>query len=605
MSAGAEPTARTGRTPLRPSILAALALVRRHALGWLVVMVAAQGVLALVVLPALDLLFRGFLVVAGVDGINQASIGVILASPAALLVLVLYAAVATLLITAELALFAAVATALFDGAPLSVRVVVRSLGRVVRRLVTWQSPLLMLYVLLVLPLSHFALGSTLTSHIAIPRFISGELVKTTAGSIVYVVVIAAIAYAAFRLLPTLAALVGDDASVVRSMRRALALTRPVQARLALTLVATAAVVTVAVAAVATVGLAVVVVVPGSSSGPTAAVILTLVETARFVAVGFATAFLASLFVAMRRADHGDGVGIPEVAPAARRTRSVAGVLLGVAVLAVAAQALVAVAGWRPTGTAAEVAVVAHRGYAAEAVENSLEALEAAAANGADMVELDIQETADGGFVVIHDTDLGRLAGIDAKVYDLTTAEATAVGLQQGGFTSTIPTLEEFVAAADGLGVRLLVEVKPHGREAPGFAERVADELVRLDPEHRHWMQSLDADVVAGVEAADPERVTAFVVGLQLGDLPSTPADAIVIEDWSYSDAMLASARVLDQELLVWTIDDLALLEDYIGRGVDGVITDEVPVAVGVRTVADEITNDVSLYITRSLRVVAP
>src|SRR5262249_7544134 len=76
-------------------------------------------------------------------------------------------------------------------------------------------------------------------------------------------------------------------------------------------------------------------------------------------------------------------------------------------------------------------VIAHRGLISGGVENTVPALEAAAAVDPDYVEIDIQETSDGEFVVMHDTNLSRLAGLDRNIGDMTLAELEAVTLHQG------------------------------------------------------------------------------------------------------------------------------------------------------------------------------
>ena len=57
-----------------------------------------------------------------------------------------------------------------------------------------------------------------------------------------------------------------------------------------------------------------------------------------------------------------------------------------------------------------IVVVAHRGYSRDAPENSMSAFRKAIEVGADVIELDVQETSDGVIVVLHDRDLMRLAG---------------------------------------------------------------------------------------------------------------------------------------------------------------------------------------------------
>jgi len=59
--------------------------------------------------------------------------------------------------------------------------------------------------------------------------------------------------------------------------------------------------------------------------------------------------------------------------------------------------------------------IAHRGARAFAPENTLEAIDKAAAIGADMVEVDVQLTADGQLVVVHDDTLERCSNV-AQVF---------------------------------------------------------------------------------------------------------------------------------------------------------------------------------------------
>src|SRR5262245_20012933 len=67
-------------------------------------------------------------------------------------------------------------------------------------------------------------------------------------------------------------------------------------------------------------------------------------------------------------------------------------------------------------------IIAHRGDSIHAPENTLAAIRAAVEAGADGVEFDVRLAKDGVPVVIHDASLKRVAGVDLKVADLTSAE---------------------------------------------------------------------------------------------------------------------------------------------------------------------------------------
>lgn len=61
-------------------------------------------------------------------------------------------------------------------------------------------------------------------------------------------------------------------------------------------------------------------------------------------------------------------------------------------------------------------LIAHRGYAARFPENTLPALEAAAAAGARFVEVDVQLSADGVPVLFHDRGLWRMCAVSGAVH---------------------------------------------------------------------------------------------------------------------------------------------------------------------------------------------
>ena len=65
---------------------------------------------------------------------------------------------------------------------------------------------------------------------------------------------------------------------------------------------------------------------------------------------------------------------------------------------------------------------AHRGASAAAPENTMEAFSLAAQMGADGIELDIQLSADGEVVVLHDETVDRTSSGSGRVCDLTLAQ---------------------------------------------------------------------------------------------------------------------------------------------------------------------------------------
>ncbi|MFK3984993.1 glycerophosphodiester phosphodiesterase family protein [Micromonospora sp. NPDC050397] len=80
---------------------------------------------------------------------------------------------------------------------------------------------------------------------------------------------------------------------------------------------------------------------------------------------------------------------------------------------------------------APVMVVAHRGYWRGAPENSIDAVRMAVDKGAQVVEIDVQRTADGQLVLMHDTSVNRTTNGTGQVADLTLAQVKALRLRVG------------------------------------------------------------------------------------------------------------------------------------------------------------------------------
>lgn len=109
-----------------------------------------------------------------------------------------------------------------------------------------------------------------------------------------------------------------------------------------------------------------------------------------------------------------------------------------------------------------VFVIAHRGDWRNAPENSLDAIQRAIAMEVDMVELDIQKTKDGQFVLMHDSKIDRTTTGKGAVSDYTTEELKKFRLKAGHGIKTytqIPTLEEALLACKG---KILVNIDKAG-----------------------------------------------------------------------------------------------------------------------------------------------
>ncbi len=142
--------------------------------------------------------------------------------------------------------------------------------------------------------------------------------------------------------------------------------------------------------------------------------------------------------------------------------------------------------------------IAHRGASAHAAENTLAAFRKAAELRADMVELDVQLSADGVPVVIHDLVVDHLTEGKGAVGDLTLAQLKALTIRgPDGSREPIPTLEEALRCCLEEGLDLYFELKAGGAVSP-----VVEMIRRFDIKHRVIIGSFRPDWVAGVKLLD-------------------------------------------------------------------------------------------------------
>lgn len=99
-------------------------------------------------------------------------------------------------------------------------------------------------------------------------------------------------------------------------------------------------------------------------------------------------------------------------------------------------------------------IISHRGAAGLALENTLASVRAGIESGADAIEIDVRLTADGSFVLCHDSSLRRVGGSSRRICDQTLHEILSQQLKNG---EPPATLEEVLKLSRN--TTLLVEAK--------------------------------------------------------------------------------------------------------------------------------------------------
>lgn len=149
------------------------------------------------------------------------------------------------------------------------------------------------------------------------------------------------------------------------------------------------------------------------------------------------------------------------------------------------------------------ALVAHRGYLAHYPENTWPALEAALRAGGCWLEFDVQMCADGRFVLIHDDNLQRTAGVDLCVLDTDSRRLNASVHEPERFgerfaPTPVPMLADVLARLQAWpAARAMVEIKQESLDRHGLP-KVMGKLLETLRDHRAQctLISYSADALA-------------------------------------------------------------------------------------------------------------
>ena len=440
-----------------------------------------------------------------------------------------------------------------------------------KNLAGFQTLFFIFYFLITIPTINLGVKSVLAKNLFIPKFISSEIMKTNSGLIVWGLIMIVFAYLNLRLIFTLPLTAVGDENILDSIKRSWELTKTGKRKLVFTILLFE-IIYLLIAAVLT-GIITYICIYFDNDGSNP-----IIQTLFFSSISGIIFFLGviskvtvitSLITVLIDHNEISEKLVNNLNENKKKSRLVVTLTTVIIVVAVLMNGF----NMYGNGVNKNIETIAHRGYVAKGVENSIEALEGAAEVGADYVEFDIILTKDNKFVVMHDYNLKRLAGVNKRVQDMNFDEVVGLTIKQGDYTSKIPSLEEFINKAKELNMKLVIELKPHGAEPSNYIDILIGEIKRLKLENYKFM-SLNSKVMEELETKVPNLETGYVIPLQFGNFHHSNVDFFVIEDFSYRDRLVEQARKENKQVFVWTINNPALITKYLQSPADGIITDE-------------------------------
>lgn len=513
--------------------------------------------------------FKLILLFSNQENITKDNFYLIFSNPLSLFLCVIYILLVAFLTFAEFFILINFINSRREGSAFSIKTTLAKSFMKLKGLIGFQVFFFIIYFISMVPLENLGLSSTITERLRIPAFITGEISKTLTGTLLYFVLIFTIFYINYRLIFTLPRTILKDEPLSKSIKESWKATKKKMPQILIPIGIFEIIFMFA-------GLLLMLIVAGILGifKPFMGFLLskTILQT-MFDVVFFAFSVFTKISIVIILLDNIEPQKSKTIENKKEKRKRSSILMLLMILFLVGSTAINGIQIYY-SKIDTKILKIAHRGDVHGGVENSLEALESAKKKGADYVEMDIQLTRDNHFVVVHDYNLRRLTGRDARVRDLNLNEIRKLTISENGFESRIPTFEEYVKQAEKLKIKLLVELKPSGDEPENFAEMFVNKFRKLGVERKFKTMSLDLNLMRKIEKIAPEIETGFVIPLQFGDFDDSKIDFYVIEDFSYRRYLALKAHKKHRKIFVWTLNTRSEISKYLQEPIDGIISDE-------------------------------
>lgn len=242
-------------------------------------------------------------------------------------------------------------------------------------------------------------------------------------------------------------------------------------------------------------------------------------------------------------------------------------------------ALKAILSWEvmpwPEGALKLPRLQCHRGFHKVAQENTIAAFRAAAAAGAEMVELDVRMSADRIPVVVHDEDIKRVSGHNGRVAALSAAKLHKL--------AQLPTLADVLTDRAIAKLKINIEIKSDNARGDGLEAAVAEVVKASGAEDRVIFSSFNPlalrrlskllpDVPRALLAtAEKSPKNKFYLRRMLLAFLARP-HMLNFDGRFLSPGFAADLKSRRVPFAVWTVEDRAEAKKFLAMGAESIIS---------------------------------
>jgi glycerophosphoryl diester phosphodiesterase len=232
----------------------------------------------------------------------------------------------------------------------------------------------------------------------------------------------------------------------------------------------------------------------------------------------------------------------------------------------------------------KIEIIAHRGSAHDAHQNTLDAFAAAIELGADRIETDVRRTRDGVVVLHHDPGPPGVT-----LSDVDSSELPALSDRIG---YSIPTLADTLAQ---FGDKILWDIELKEAE---YENQVVGELSEFLTPDQFVLTSFEDSIVRTIRMQHPNLEVGLILGDEdprnwlitrlrelypMGRAARTGSSVLVANYGFLRFGFMRNVRNFRGKLWLWTVNgDANLHRVFRTPGVHGIVTDEVRRAVEIR-----------------------
>lgn len=222
--------------------------------------------------------------------------------------------------------------------------------------------------------------------------------------------------------------------------------------------------------------------------------------------------------------------------------------------------------------------ISHRGVnGTNGVQNTLPALISTSKAKPNYVEMDIYETKDKQFVVMHDFDLDQLAGIKKRVNQLTLKELQALTVKKNGKTASICSFDDYLKTAKNLNQKLIIEIKTTKQDTSDVIDLFIKKYRTIILKEHHFIHTLTYETAIQLKQKEPRFYVGYIVPFNVVGPPIGPVDFFSMEYSTLNRNFINAAHEDGKKVFAWTVNDKAGMKRLMFYGVDGIMTDELTI----------------------------